>query len=210
MTIEKAINQSLPQTQCQKCGFIDCAAYAKAIASNEVEINRCSPGGDSVINELAKLLDRNIIELAPDLEPSNLDSTAIIDENFCIGCTLCIDACPIDAIVGGAKRMHSILNSVCSGCRLCLPVCPTDCIEIVSLSEAFQKGKNSTRVLQEKNLKTRAKLWQSRYETNAKRTSLKTEKKTDSPKRNRIVSEALQEARKKLSLLPKQASCSRK
>jgi electron transport complex protein RnfB len=124
------INARLPQTQCTKCGFDGCRPYAEAIAAGNAGIDRCPPGGDAGVATLAALLDRPIVPL--DLTrglPGPL-RVARIDEQHCIGCTLCIQACPVDAIVGANKRMHSILPSACTGCDLCVAPCPVDCIHM--------------------------------------------------------------------------------
>ncbi len=126
------IDAILPQTQCGQCGHPGCRPYAEAIAAGEDDINRCPPGGEAVIISLADLLG---------VDPKPLDGAeageekgpvvALIDEQTCIGCTLCIQACPVDAIVGMAKHMHTVLKAECTGCELCLPPCPVDCISLV-------------------------------------------------------------------------------
>jgi electron transport complex protein RnfB len=129
------ILDALPQTQCTRCGYPDCAGYAQAIAHQEAAINQCPPGGAEGIQRLALITGQ-----APTtaLNPSNgiegPRSVVFIDENWCIGCTLCIKACPTDAIVGTNKRMHTVIESECTGCELCLPVCPVDCIVLENAS----------------------------------------------------------------------------
>jgi electron transport complex protein RnfB len=128
--LAERIDRALPQTQCKQCGFAGCAPYAQAIASGRAPINRCPPGGESVIRKLARLTGEPVIE--PDracgsYKPRHI---AVIDEQDCIGCTLCIQACPVDAIVGAAKLMHTVIRSECTGCELCLPPCPVDCIRL--------------------------------------------------------------------------------
>lgn len=121
----------LPQTQCQRCGFEDCAAYAQAIAKQEARINRCPPGGQAGIVQLAALTGQPVEPLDAECgveNEKNIRKTFFIDETWCIGCTLCIAACPTDAIVGGNKLMHTVWERYCTGCELCLPVCPVDCI----------------------------------------------------------------------------------
>jgi Na+-translocating ferredoxin:NAD+ oxidoreductase subunit B len=125
------IDALLPQTQCRRCGYDGCRPYAEAIAQEAADINRCPPGGETTLAALARLLARE----APPLDTSRgLPGPlriARIDEAACIGCTLCIAACPVDAIVGAQKRMHGVLAALCSGCELCLPACPVDCIEMI-------------------------------------------------------------------------------
>ncbi len=126
------INALLPQTQCGQCGYPGCKPYAEAIASGEADINRCVPGGEAVIMALADLLGRDPKPLAEDVgEAKEGRYVAVIDENLCIGCTLCIQACPVDAIVGAAKHMHTVIAEECTGCELCVEPCPVDCIHMV-------------------------------------------------------------------------------
>ena len=122
------IDAVLPQTQCTRCGFAGCRPYAEALASGTTQINRCPPGGDDVIGALAALTGQARIPLDPACGAHGPLLVAVIDEAACIGCTLCIQACPVDAIVGAQKRMHAILASLCSGCELCVAPCPVDCI----------------------------------------------------------------------------------
>jgi electron transport complex protein RnfB len=124
------IDAVLPQTQCTRCGFAACRPYADAVASGTADINRCPPGGERVIVALAALTGRTVKPLAPEFGVHGPLLVAVIDEATCIGCTLCIDACPIDAIIGAQKRMHAVLPSLCSGCALCLAPCPVDCIAL--------------------------------------------------------------------------------
>lgn len=129
-SLVQRINAVLPQTQCTKCGYDGCEPYAQALAHGQADINRCPPGGDEGVVKLATLLDRPIKPIDPACgEPGPL-RVAVIDEEHCIGCTLCIQACPVDAIVGANKRMHTVLADWCTGCDLCLPPCPVDCIEM--------------------------------------------------------------------------------
>ncbi|KHF25322.1 electron transport complex subunit RsxB [Solemya velum gill symbiont] len=125
--IADQIDQMLPQTQCGQCGHPGCRPYADAIARGEDEINKCAPGGHETIIALADLLGRDPIAMDEDIE-IRPPSVAIIIEEDCIGCTLCIQACPVDAILGAAKQMHSVIESECTGCELCLPPCPVECI----------------------------------------------------------------------------------
>jgi len=124
----------LPQTQCTRCNYPDCAQYAQAIASGEANINQCPPGGQQGIARLAEITGQVEIDLNPLNGVESPRHIAWIDENWCIGCTLCIDACPTDAIFGSNKRMHTVMENHCTGCELCLPVCPVDCIEMENIS----------------------------------------------------------------------------
>lgn len=124
----------LPQTQCTRCGYPDCAAYAQALATGQTDINQCPPGGAEGVLRLAAVTGRAAKALNPDHGLETPRSVAWIDEAWCIGCTLCIKACPVDAIVGSNKRMHTVIEPYCTGCELCLPVCPVDCIELENAS----------------------------------------------------------------------------
>ena len=120
----------LPQTQCTRCGYPDCAGYARAIAAGQAPINQCPPGGAQGIARLAQLTGQSIIPLNPEFGTEVPRTVAVIDENWCIGCTLCIKVCPTDAILGSNKLMHTVIEPYCTGCELCLPVCPVDCISL--------------------------------------------------------------------------------
>jgi Na+-translocating ferredoxin:NAD+ oxidoreductase subunit B len=124
------IDALLPQTQCTRCGYRACRPYAEAIAAGTAEINRCPPGGPQTIVALAALTGRSALPLDSGCGTYGPPTIARIDEAACIGCTLCIAACPVDAIIGGAKRMHTVLPSLCTGCELCVAPCPVDCIAI--------------------------------------------------------------------------------
>ena len=125
------IDALLPQTQCGQCTYAGCRPYAEAIASGEADINQCPPGGEATIIALADLLDVEVKPLnAEHGEEKEYPTIVRIDEQVCIGCTLCIQACPIDAILGAAKHMHTVIESECTGCNLCIPPCPVDCIHI--------------------------------------------------------------------------------
>jgi len=125
------IDQLLPQTQCTKCGYQGCRPYAEAIAHGEAQINQCPPGGAEGVRLLAALLDRAPLPLNPDNGEESPRRVAWIREDECIGCTKCIQACPVDAILGGPKRMHTVLVDLCTGCDLCIAPCPVDCIDMV-------------------------------------------------------------------------------
>ena len=135
------IDSILPQTQCGQCGFAGCRPYAEAIAAGEADINQCPPGGDTTIQSLADLLGRDPKPLNDEHGVHREKMIAIIDEQTCIGCTLCIQACPVDAILGAAKQMHTVIESECTGCELCLPPCPVDCIRMEPLKTNISSWK---------------------------------------------------------------------
>lgn len=135
--IVEQINDILPQTQCGQCGHPGCKPYAEAIADG-APINRCPPGGDSGIKALAELLDMEVIDLDEDCGEITSPKVAVIREEECIGCTKCIQACPVDAIVGAAKLMHTVIESECTGCDLCVPPCPVDCIDMPYLETSIK------------------------------------------------------------------------
>ena len=128
------INAALPQTQCTRCGFPDCAAYAQAIVSGGAAINQCPPGGAEGIKRLAAITGLPALPLNPANGTEGPRAVAVIDEAWCIGCTLCIKACPTDAIMGSNKMMHTVIEPWCTGCELCIPVCPVDCISLENVS----------------------------------------------------------------------------
>jgi Na+-translocating ferredoxin:NAD+ oxidoreductase subunit B len=128
------LHAALPQTQCTRCGFPDCAAYAEAIADDGADINQCPPGGSEGVRRLAAIVGRAPMPLNPDNGTETPRTLAVIDENWCIGCTLCLDACPTDAIIGSNKLMHTVIEPYCTGCELCIPVCPVDCISLENAS----------------------------------------------------------------------------
>ena len=125
---------ALPQTQCRRCGYADCQEYAEAIAAGAADIDRCPPGGVEGIARLARITGRPVRALDPECGAEGPRSLARIDEAACIGCALCLKACPTDAIVGAATRMHTVVDALCTGCELCLPACPVDCIHLVPTS----------------------------------------------------------------------------
>lgn len=130
-----SIDAALPQTQCTRCGYPDCASYAQAIAHEGAPINQCPPGGAQGIARLAAITDQPVAPLNTKFGIEGPLTLARIDENWCIGCTLCIKACPTDAILGANKQMHTVIAQHCTGCELCIPVCPVDCIELDVVSD---------------------------------------------------------------------------
>ena len=129
-----AIDAALPQTQCTRCGYPDCRHYAEAVARGEAAINQCPPGGQEGVRRLAAITGQSALPLNPDNGVEAPRVVARIDEDWCIGCTLCMKVCPTDAILGANKRMHTIMADACTGCELCLPVCPVDCIALDNAS----------------------------------------------------------------------------
>ncbi|MEQ9567747.1 MAG: electron transport complex subunit RsxB [Porticoccaceae bacterium] len=138
--IVEQIDKLLPQTQCGQCGFPGCRPYAQAIASGEANINRCPPGGQATINHLADLLDVEPLPLDAESGVEEEETkVAYIIEELCIGCTKCIQACPVDAILGAAKQMHTVIASECTGCDLCVDPCPVDCIEMITVEKGVSE-----------------------------------------------------------------------
>jgi Na+-translocating ferredoxin:NAD+ oxidoreductase subunit B len=135
------IDAILPQTQCGQCGYPGCKPYAQAIASGEADINQCPPGGEAGVRALADLLGVEPKPLNAEHGQPKPKSVAVIEEELCIGCTLCIQACPVDAILGAAKHMHTVIASECTGCELCVAPCPVDCISMVPLAESVGNWK---------------------------------------------------------------------
>ncbi len=133
-SLADALDAALPQTQCTRCGFPDCRRYAEAMAAGEADIDRCPPGGAEGILRLSRLTGRPVRPLDPHHGHEGPRALAVIDEAWCIGCTLCIKACPVDCIVGASKAMHTVIDELCTGCELCVPVCPVDCIAMVPVT----------------------------------------------------------------------------
>jgi len=131
--LSESLNALLPQTQCTKCGYEGCLPYAQAMALGHADINRCPPGGDAGVAKLAALLNKPIRPIDPDCGRHEPLKVAVIEEEHCIGCTLCMQACPVDAIIGANKKMHTVLTDWCTGCDLCVAPCPVDCIVMVPI-----------------------------------------------------------------------------
>ena len=136
LSLADRIDAWLPQTQCTQCGYPRCRAYAEAVATGEADINQCPPGDEVTIRALAELLNTETKPLDPSFGSHKPRARAVIDETLCIGCRKCIDACPVDAIVGARKLMHTVIAQECTGCELCLPPCPVGCIAMVRLNTA--------------------------------------------------------------------------
>jgi electron transport complex protein RnfB len=135
-TLAARIDALLPQTQCTRCGYSGCSPYAAAIANGEAPINQCPPGGKATIEALARLLDRPALPLNPKNGVESPQLVAFIDETRCIGCARCLAPCPVDAIVGAQKYLHTVIAEQCTGCELCLAPCPVDCIEMRTAEES--------------------------------------------------------------------------
>jgi Na+-translocating ferredoxin:NAD+ oxidoreductase subunit B len=163
------IDALLPQTQCTKCGYAGCRPYAEAIAHGEAGINQCPPGGKAVVGALAALLRIPYQPLDPTHGVEQPRSAAFIREELCIGCMLCIEACPVDAIVGAAKLMHTVLIDACTGCELCVPPCPVDCIDMLSLTELARLGSTSAARELAIPVAAHARAWRARYASHLSR-----------------------------------------
>ena len=139
--LAERIDSLLPQHQCARCGYPGCRPYAKAIAAGEADINQCAPGGDETIAQLATLLQRERLPLNEAFGQAGPQRVALIDEDLCIGCARCIEACPVDAILGAHRYMHTVIAERCTGCELCLPPCPVDCISLPVVSPGPAAGR---------------------------------------------------------------------
>jgi electron transport complex protein RnfB len=128
------LEAALPQTQCTRCGYPDCHHYAQAIAGGQAQINQCPPGGQEGVQRLAAISSQPVLWLNPVHGEEKPRAVAVIDEDWCIGCTLCIKACPVDCIAGASKRMHTVMEADCTGCELCVPACPVDCIRMETVT----------------------------------------------------------------------------
>ncbi len=137
--VVEQIDALLPQTQCGQCSFAGCRPYAEAIAAGDAQINLCPPGGENLIQSLADLLDVEVLPMNEEDDDTIIGPiVAVIIEETCIGCTLCIQACPVDAILGAAKQMHTVIESECTGCELCIAPCPVDCIEMIPVKQTLK------------------------------------------------------------------------
>lgn len=173
----EVIEALLPQTQCTRCGYPDCHEYAVAVSTGRAPINQCAPGGQRGIGRLAQAVGVDATPLNPEFGTEGPRTTAVVDENHCIGCTLCIQACPMDAIVGAAKRMHSVLTACCSGCDLCVAPCPVDCIDIIELETLAADGYEPARKVLERSTEELAPVFARRYANHRQRTSRKSKER---------------------------------
>jgi len=187
--LARQIDALLPQTQCTRCGYADCRAYAEAIAAGDAGINRCPPGGEATIVALAGLTARTVKPLDPACGEHLPLLVARIDEAACIGCTLCIAACPVDAIIGGPKRMHAVLTTLCSGCELCVAPCPVDCID---MQPAYRRWTDADAVAARDRHATRAARL-----LRAERISERNARIADRARRQASVADALARARER-------------
>lgn len=168
-----AIDAVLPQTQCGKCGYAGCRPYAEAIAAGSADIDQCPPGGDGGVVDIAAILGVAPKPLNPHFGAAQPSSVAFIEEALCIGCTLCIQACPVDAIVGAPKLMHTVIAAECTGCELCIPPCPVDCIRMEQTAE----------VLDTPQRRAKAAHFRARYEARRARLARSQERKADTARR---------------------------
>lgn len=207
----QSINNALPQTQCRRCGYDDCHDYARAIVENNAAINRCPPGGSQGIKILAKLTAREPTALDPMVGEETPRMLARIDESWCIGCTKCLNACPVDAIFGSRRKMHHVLPQYCTGCELCLQVCPVDCIQLIpaNTTAPVLTGWAAWSKEEAQKAQTRYKLHQSRQRTISltKANPLPSTKNTDllaltpthyKQQKKELILKALEKAREKL------------
>jgi electron transport complex protein RnfB len=209
MTLADRIDALLPQTQCTQCGFEGCRPYAEAIAAGAADINRCPPGDQAGVARLAQLLGRDALPLDASRGTPRAWHAARIDPALCIGCTRCITACPVDAIIGAPKRMHTVIAALCSGCDLCLPACPVDCITMQAQPRAWSdadadharerhraRARRLTRVQQEDDARLAAKA-QAKLEAMAAEAP-----DADTDRRRAVVQAAIARARERLASRP--------
>ena len=179
----EAIDALLPQTQCTKCGYGGCRPYAQAIVEGNAEINQCPPGGSALIRKLALLLRRQEKPLNPENGLEAPRAAALIDESRCIGCMLCVAACPVDAIVGAAKRMHTVLTASCTGCELCLVPCPVDCIDMVELDTLALRGNRHAAALAAQSAEDRSATARERFHFHELRIAREQQMRSERPAR---------------------------
>lgn len=185
------IDAMLPQTQCTRCGHAGCAPYAQAVADGQADFNQCAPGGDAVIARLAALLGRAPKPLNPEHGPLMPRRIARVIEADCIGCTLCLQACPVDAIAGAPKLLHAVLPHLCTGCELCIPPCPVDCIEMTEPLEGDVWTTARADAARQRHERRNRRL-----EPGRQRPMPATTKAADAERRRRLISAALERARR--------------
>lgn len=192
-----ALDALLPQTQCGQCGYKGCMPYAEALATHAADINRCPPGGVEVVDDLARLLARKPKPLDATCGVTKAPAVAVIDEAWCIGCTLCIQACPVDAIAGATKVMHTVISAECTGCELCIPPCPVDCIQMVDVSRSAAGTERLERATQARNryLARRNRL---ANEKSSPLKSIRTSEKSVLDKKKSAVARAMESARQRI------------
>jgi Na+-translocating ferredoxin:NAD+ oxidoreductase subunit B len=196
------IDALLPQTQCRQCGYNGCRPYAEALAAGKAAVNRCPPGGAELIAELAALLGTAALPLDNALGEPGPPATAVIDEARCIGCTLCIAACPVDAIVGARHLMHTVIHAECTGCALCLPPCPVDCIVLRPTGAARDRSRQrrEAAILREKYLARMLRL--SARQAQRRRSALPGDVAPASLRKRKTLDRALARARARLAGKP--------
>ena len=190
-TLASRLDAVLPQTQCTRCGFAGCMPYAQAMAAGAADIDRCPPGGDATVVTLAQITGRAARTVNPEYGRPGPLLVAVIDEAACIGCTLCIEACPVDAIVGAQKRMHAILPSLCSGCELCVAPCPVDCIAMVPLRREWSVADADAARMRHRERNARVE----RNERIANRKASLAAARSDAAKREATIAAAIARAR---------------
>jgi Na+-translocating ferredoxin:NAD+ oxidoreductase subunit B len=191
--LAERILDALPQTQCTRCGYADCAGYAEAIAEGQAGIHQCPPGGAEGVARLSKLTGQPVQPLDPQFGTEGPRAIAVIDEAWCIGCTLCLDTCPTDAILGIHKRMHTVIEAHCTGCELCIPVCPVDCISL-EVATPGRSGWQAWSQAQADEARRRYEAHRQRHDKDAPRTPAPTEAAASERKRS-VVEAALARAR---------------
>lgn len=196
--LAEAIDALLPQTQCRQCGYSGCRPYAEAIATRRAGINQCPPGSDDTIRDLAALLGVPFQPLDPAFGAAQPPAVALIDEQRCIGCTLCIQACPVDAIVGAAKMMHTVIAQECTGCELCIPPCPVDCISMAPTGErTTREQKKSVAAQAKRRFESRNRRLQREKEERAHRLAVAHEH-TAAQKKRVTIQKAIARAKERL------------
>lgn len=191
--LREQVQALLPQLQCRKCGYIDCAAYATALADGRAPINRCSPGGDWTVTRLAALLDQPVTAIDTAC-PTHRAGRVIIDETECIGCARCLPACPVRAIIGMPRLLHEVLTEDCTGCELCIFTCPVDCIHWMPTEPSAQPWRGWTL--------PQAAHAREQYRRCNPRTPEVTPRETDHLRRQREIQEAVDRVRRRRGRMP--------